>query len=486
VDAYSWLIRTSDANARLQRTRFVEGLPAEPRSMVSIQHPKLHSLQKWILRFYDRAELVWLSQDKEKFRFKLLIYVKHVETARALNPQSRGDDAANHIGLAVQKKLEHRMSLTMRKIALRHRDLFFGGRLSTPCSAIERCLRDLGWNSISKLAVRNRTLALAALVNAHHGHSTNDKCKRFRRTLSGVASVDLDYERYHRVLSRNPKMRLGVLHALGAEKIVKYESALKEEGSKLTPSLLILDPRRMGLELPRKRLQAALKVADIHRAFVELDSNVGKGPAAPVIDAIQALQRWLIKLVSNDEDWSLRVKIAARQPKSTFKRLWFQLGDAHHRPAGVVSVQTGADSGSRDHVLASFRSLGNPFILALTNVGTVGVDLNTYCWDVLHYTAAWTPHEAEQKTGRIDRPRLKIDMDRLHLDRVSRARFLRVHHLIWPLTVDERILSRQHVRTILAERLLGARNARQLEEQELKVQERARDYPPLNLRPDPL
>jgi hypothetical protein len=35
---------------------------------------------------------------------------------------------------------------------------------------------------------------------------------------------------------------------------------------------------------------------------------------------------------------------------------------------------------------------------------------------------------------------------------------IRVHHLIWPFTYDERILSRLNVRAQAAERLLGAKD----------------------------
>ena len=154
-----------------------------------------------------------------------------------------------------------------------------------------------------------------------------------------------------------------------------------------------------------------------------------------------------------------------------------------HRTPGVISVQTGADAGSRDYALAAFRSVGNPFILVLTNVGTVGIDLNTYCWDVLHYTPAWTPHEAEQKTGRIDRPRLKGQIEKLKLGPTPKAQSIRVHHLIWPFTNDERMIARLNLRSIIADHLLGSRNVHRLEDNENQVARRARDYPPLDLAP---
>jgi hypothetical protein len=133
--------------------------------------------------------------------------------------------------------------------------------------------------------------------------------------------------------------------------------------------------------------------------------------------------------------------------------------------------------------MTAFRSVGNPYVLVLTNIGTIGVDLHTFCWDVVHYTPAQTPHEAEQKTGRIDRPRIKKQLERLQLGAARNAQNIRVHYLIWPFTVDERIIARLNVRTILADCLLGSRNARRLEEKEDQVIKRAQDYPPLDLRP---
>lgn len=112
-----------------------------------------------------------------------------------------------------------------------------------------------------------------------------------------------------------------------------------------------------------------------------------------------------------------------------------------------------------------FLTPGDPFVLVLTNVCTVGVDLHDYCWDVVHYTPSWTPHDLEQKTGRIDRPRkLNILKKRLALGRDDHARQIRVHHLVWPYTYDERVLCRVHLRAQFSERLLSAESQKTVEE----------------------
>lgn len=128
-----------------------------------------------------------------------------------------------------------------------------------------------------------------------------------------------------------------------------------------------------------------------------------------------------------------------------------------HRSPDCVAVLTGNDSDSRNYVTEQFRGPGNPFVLILTHVCQLGVDLHPFCWDVLHYSPAWTPHEAEQKTGRIDRPRLPDTLSLLNLGPRSNSDRIRIHHMIWPFTYDERIFSRLNLRSQYAERLLGSK-----------------------------
>lgn len=113
---------------------------------------------------------------------------------------------------------------------------------------------------------------------------------------------------------------------------------------------------------------------------------------------------------------------------------------SERRTPWELSVQTGEDATSRTFVMDRFQTPGNPFFLVLTNVGTFGVDLHPYCWDIVHYTPEWTPHAAEQKAGRIDRSRSRYTVARLDIGSKSRLGQIRVHHLIWPFTYDERIL----------------------------------------------
>lgn len=77
--------------------------------------------------------------------------------------------------------------------------------------------------------------------------------------------------------------------------------------------------------------------------------------------------------------------------------------NAGHRTSGIVEVLTGENPERRVSVSRDFLTPGNPFLLIMTNVCSMGVDLHNYCWDVIHYSPSWTPSDFEQKSGRIDR-----------------------------------------------------------------------------------
>lgn len=105
---------------------------------------------------------------------------------------------------------------------------------------------------------------------------------------------------------------------------------------------------------------------------------------------------------------------------------------------------TGKD---RDHLVNLFKLPMNPGILFCTKVGIEGIDLHTFCSDVVHYTLDWTPAEVEQKTGRVDRtrevPSLLKDLykkDPRFNGPQNNHEKSNVHFLILPETYDERQL----------------------------------------------
>jgi hypothetical protein len=110
----------------------------------------------------------------------------------------------------------------------------------------------------------------------------------------------------------------------------------------------------------------------------------------------------------------------------------------------------------------------------------MGVDLHHYCWDVVHYSPSWTPSEFEQKSGRIDRPRPRILRRDLKLGADGNSNAIRVHHLIWPFTYDERVFRRMNLRGHMSERLLSSKLVRDADD---KTAEAFRRLRPVSLAP---
>lgn len=135
---------------------------------------------------------------------------------------------------------------------------------------------------------------------------------------------------------------------------------------------------------------------------------------------------------------------------------------------------------NRVTVSQDFLGVGNPFVLVLTNVCSMGVDLHHYCWDVVHYSPSRTPSEFEQKSGRIDRPRPRVLRRALNLGAERRSSAIRIHHLIWPFTYDERVFRRMNLRGHMSERLFGSKVVRDADDTTAEAFRRLR---PLSLAP---
>jgi superfamily II DNA or RNA helicase len=120
-------------------------------------------------------------------------------------------------------------------------------------------------------------------------------------------------------------------------------------------------------------------------------------------------------------------------------------------PSLPVETLTGdlGPGAARNELIARFKLPINPMVLFCTEVGTEGIDLHTYCWDVVLYTIDWVPSQIEQKIGRIDRER-QMPNEALHAFHAGDPRYhaevkkdlIRVHFFVLPETYDERILFR--------------------------------------------
>lgn len=106
----------------------------------------------------------------------------------------------------------------------------------------------------------------------------------------------------------------------------------------------------------------------------------------------------------------------------------------------------------RNRLIELFKLPMNPMTLFCTEIGTEGIDLHTFCFDVIHYTLSWVPLDLEQKTGRIDRDRIIPEQlkevfkndPRYKTEEVANKS--RVHFMVLPRSYDERMLYRVNKR----------------------------------------
>jgi hypothetical protein len=98
------------------------------------------------------------------------------------------------------------------------------------------------------------------------------------------------------------------------------------------------------------------------------------------------------------------------------------------RALGPVERYTGSEIRSaRDRAATAFREVGPPWVLVASNVGSEGIDLQTYTARIVHYDLEWNPAKMEQREGRGDR------VGRLLKDN------LEILYCIVPRTYDERM-----------------------------------------------
>jgi hypothetical protein len=98
------------------------------------------------------------------------------------------------------------------------------------------------------------------------------------------------------------------------------------------------------------------------------------------------------------------------------------------RALRAVERYTGAEHRrERDRAATAFRQIGPPWVLVASNVGSEGIDLQTYTHRVVHYDLEWNPARMEQREGRGDR-----------VGRLLKSN-LRVFYCLVPGTYDERM-----------------------------------------------
>jgi SNF2 family DNA or RNA helicase len=136
--------------------------------------------------------------------------------------------------------------------------------------------------------------------------------------------------------------------------------------------------------------------------------------AEPAVLRPDARIRWLVEWIAQNmldgRDWNARRLIIFTEYEDT--RRWLErrlreaLGDTD-RAEERINIFTGATgSDRREEVKRAFNA--NPAaeplrILICTDAAREGINLQTYCSDLIHVDLPWNPSRLEQRNGRIDR-----------------------------------------------------------------------------------
>jgi hypothetical protein len=148
-----------------------------------------------------------------------------------------------------------------------------------------------------------------------------------------------------------------------------------------------------------------------------------------------------VLLADRQERWQVRLH------SDELKRLRANLQTLRKRC--LVSTYTGHDDRqNREASGEAFCSPLGPWALVASNVGSEGIDLQTYSAHLVHFDVEWNPAQMEQREGRIDRVGRRLP------DHVN------VHYVLVQKTYDERMLHQLVARQRWHAILLGRQGAR--------------------------
>ncbi|MBI1901347.1 MAG: DEAD/DEAH box helicase [Planctomycetia bacterium] len=141
-----------------------------------------------------------------------------------------------------------------------------------------------------------------------------------------------------------------------------------------------------------------------------------------------------------------------RLHREEIKRLGATLSALHS--LRVVATYTGHDDRhEREASGEAFRSPHGPWVLVASNVGSEGIDLQTYSKHLVHFDIEWNPARMEQREGRVDRVGRQL------------AGHVNVYYLLVQKTYDERMLHQLVARQRWHSVLLGRPAARLAKDQ---------------------
>jgi len=418
--------------------------------------PKPDALRQWM---GEHIRSCWKKEGSEP-RFKVVVYCHHVGTARALARAGKGS-LAESVDKAVRD--------AWRNLAAQERVLFSGFYTKRkPVLAAALSKAGFGTTFMEKLPRRNATLLVAALLNARREQSVRRKIAAFVHTLKAARTAEKEVPILG-LLQRNIGVRVAILERLECKRLARWSTSVPATDKKARAlAWFLFNNVRVREVLSGVRFTGDLE--SMARRIGPLDAVEAVRLTEVASDALYASRtvRGLLRRWNGDMAALRRAK--AREELDR---------DAGHRTK-LVEVLTGENPERRVAVSQDFLSPGNPFLLILTNVCAMGVDLHHYCWDVIHYSPSWTPSEFEQKSGRIDRPRPRVLRRALNLGEERRSSAIRVHHLLWPFTYDERVLRRMNIRGHLSERLLSSKRVHDADDRTAEV---FSHLPPLSLAP---
>jgi superfamily II DNA or RNA helicase len=192
---------------------------------------------------------------------------------------------------------------------------------------------------------------------------------------------------------------------------------------------------------PTDALRAELAMVDDMLSFVE--------PIASRPDErVKWLVDWIKRNLAFDGRWNDRRLIVFTEYEDTRRWLERRLREAlaeTDRCDERIDVFTGSTSAERrEEVKRAFNSdpAKEPLrILICTDAAREGVNLQTYCADLIHFDLPWNPARLEQRNGRIDR--------KLHPAKVVTCRYFRYAQRKVDVVLDALVRKTENIRSEL-------------------------------------
>lgn len=127
----------------------------------------------------------------------------------------------------------------------------------------------------------------------------------------------------------------------------------------------------------------------------------------------ERLIEWLDSELKTDGDWNDQRVIIFTEYRATQK--WLHNLLAVHGFASderLLTLWGGMDSEERERAKAAFQehpARSAVRILLATDAAAEGIDLQNWCWRIVHQEIPWNPNRLEQRNGRVDRHGQKRD-----------------------------------------------------------------------------